>query len=317
MVMVSIDRPLRVKSLCIQLRRWAHAWACAVALTGVAFVSPLGAFSTDSLKFSAFDSLFITAATGEPRLKPMRDSCENLLLKRDSATVAYLLAERLTDQTPRQRHYVEKLFGLLSDSGRKAYVGLALRLAVEPAADSVKPQLLYVASTMGDASLGVLGLTYISHAHTEVRRMAARLLGAYPRREYAVALLQGLDGSPEAEKHQRLWALAAVAPYPQCDRLGSYLYDSSLAVRQMAVQALKRCADGKFSSLHLTLPKLAPGDTLPLRPYLAWLELALAFQTPEASAFAQALLAGLPQGTRQYYKSSDTERHPTGMYNKP
>jgi hypothetical protein len=85
----------------------------------------------------------------------------------------------------------------------------------------------------------------------------------------------------------------------------------------MAAQALKRCADGQFAKLNLTLPRLNSGDTLPTRPYLAWLDLALAIQTPEASAFAQSLLARLPQATRQYYKSSYSEGRSTGMYNKP
>lgn len=294
---------------------WGVLTACA-SLTPSSLSQPASASTTPEkvLVFSTFDSLFLTAAAGEPRLKTARDSCEKILVARGRETAAYLLAERLTNQTPRQRHYVEKLFGLLSDSGRRVEPGAALRAAlldVPQVPDSVKPQLLYVASTMADSSLADLGLLFITHTSSEfssdIRRMAARVLGAYPRSAHVEPLLNGLSHAPESERHQRLWALAALAPYPGCDGLKMHLGDSSLAVRQMAVQALHRCADGNFTKLNLTLPEPRANPILPTRPYLAWLELAQAFESPEAKIYAQRLLERLPPATRLYYPAAKPE----------
>lgn len=243
---------------------------------------------TDTLPaFTALDTLFLTAATGEPRLQAMRDSCERKLLALDAVTVSYLLARRLSDQTPRQRRYVERLFGLLADSGRHAGPGRALGLAVETANDSVKAQLLYVASTMADSSLQPLGLRYIGHAKPEIRRMAARVLGMVPRAEASLPLWQGLAGASETERHQRLWALAAIAPYPGCDSLRAFLGDSSLAVRQMAIHALGRCAAGDIAKLRLPDPQTIRDENPEGKSWSIWLALALQLKNAQGKSYAE------------------------------
>lgn len=257
------------------------------------------------------DTLFLTAATGEPRFQAQRDSCEKALLGRGAATVEYLLAERLSDQTPRQRRYVETLFGLLSDSGRVRFPGEAIAGAMAAVPDQVRPQLLYIASTMGDTSLGKLGLEWLTHDSLAVRCMAARLLGAYPKPAYAELLLRGLGSAPEVERHQRLWSLSAVygskdgaAPTEggkSCGRLQPYLVDSSLAVRHMAIRALANCAGGDFERIGFPDPEKEKGNSPRGISWLTWMELARVIAKPEALAWSQKAASRLAPESRSFF----------------
>jgi HEAT repeat protein len=299
----------------LPLRPWGQGWIFFPALLVVALafaaanpkpILPLLAIEEPQWdgwnKWDRWDSLFIIAATGEPRWQALRDSCEKELLSRSDATVEMLLARRLVDQTPRQRRYVERLFGLMSDSGRNKTPGIALRSALNRVDDSIKAQLLYVASTMADSNLLDLGHRFIQHEKPEIRRMAARVLGMLRHASSPEKLLPGINLLDEKERHQRAWALAELAPFPGCETLKELAGDPSLAVRQMISHALSRCAQGKMSKLNLSIPRLGPGDRLPVTPWLTYLDAAKEIGTPESLAFAEAILAKLPEETRRFYR---------------
>jgi hypothetical protein len=166
------------------------------------------AFSWTPPRFSGMDTLFITAATGEPRLKGPRDSAEKALLRAGEATLDYLVANRLTGQTPRQRHYVERLFAALSDSGLNPAPARKLDAALRTAPDSVKPQLLRIGSALGDTAFLPAARRYLRADSLEVRMMALRSLGIYPRPRDQAFLLDGIGALREEERRQRLWALS-------------------------------------------------------------------------------------------------------------
>ncbi len=276
----------------------AWLWVCILSTLAHAKPAPL----IDSLpSFTPLDSLFLTAATGEPRLQVARDSCEKKLIRLDTVTVNYLLTHRLFDQTPRQRRYVERLFGLLADSGRHAQPALALTRALDGVSDSAKAQLLYVASTMADSSLQPLGLRYISHEKPEIRRMAARVLGMVPRAGASLPLWQGLADAPETERHQRLWALAAIAPYPGCDSLRAFLGDSSLAVRQMAIHALGRCAAGDIAKLRLPDPETIRDENPEGKSWSIWLALAAQMKNAQGKNYAEKACRRLPEAAKLFH----------------
>lgn len=268
-------------------------------------------------QWNQWDSLFIIAATGEPRWQAQRDSCEQILLNHSDSTIPFLLTRRLSQQTPRQRHYVERLFGLMSDSGRQGSPGIAIRNALDTVNDSLKPQLLYIASTMGDAQLVDLGERFILSGKTDIRRMAARVLGMYPRPASIPFLTAELSKWDEAERHQRVWALALLAPYPGCENIKSWASDSSLAVRQMVSHALSRCAEGNFSKLNLTIPRLSSERFLPVTPWLTYIEAAIEISTTESLQFAHEILKQLPGDIRQFYSLEPTKVYNEGRTQKP
>src|SRR4051812_13339335 len=152
------------------------------------------------------DSLFIAAATGEPRFQRIRDSSEKILVAGDTATLDYLIAHRLMGQTPRQRHYVETLFKDISDSGRHPSAAARLAAALPTAADSLKPQLLHIGSELGDSAFLKTARNYLQHDSVEVRRNAVRSLGSYPSPENAAWLIAGLEKTRDLERAERLWA---------------------------------------------------------------------------------------------------------------
>src|SRR4051812_41813928 len=93
-----------------KMRRLRLILIVGIAAVTLAKASDPPAFVWHAPALSRMDTVFIIAATGEPRFKARRDSCEKLLLAGDSLTLDYLIARRLIGQTPRQRHYVEHLF---------------------------------------------------------------------------------------------------------------------------------------------------------------------------------------------------------------
>jgi hypothetical protein len=201
------------------------------------------------------DSLFLIAATGEPRFQPIRDSAEKLLVAEDTATLDYLLSRRLTGQTPRQRHYVETLFKAISDSGRHPRAAAKLDGALETAPDSLKTQLLYIGSELGDSAFLGTARRYLAHDSEDVRRNAARSLGSYPSPANASWLIAGLDKTRDLERAQRLWALGKQKDFKDWPKLLPVLRDSNLYNREMARRIVAHaCGDWTH------VEKFAPSD---------------------------------------------------------
>lgn len=232
-------------------RGWTRLAAAALAfpmITGLCLAAP----APDSLPKSRFlppvltrqDSLFLAAATGEPRFQPIRDSAEKILVAEDTATMDYLLARRLTGQTPRQRHYVETLFKALSDSGRHPQAAAKLDAALAAAPDSLKSQLLHIGSELGDSSFLSAAKRFLTHDSEDVRRNAARNLGAYPSAANAAWLIAGLDQTRDLERAERLWALGKQKDFKDWAKVLPVLRDSNLYNRELARRIVARsCGD--------------------------------------------------------------------------
>jgi hypothetical protein len=171
------------------------------------------AFAWTPPVLTRLDTLFITAATGEPKFQVARAAAEKALLA-DTATLPYLLAKRMRGQTPRQQHYVERLFTLSSDSGRnpRPRALLATALTAPHTSDTIRIQLLYIGSSLGDSSFRSAALPWLKSPSEPVRRMATRNLGVYPRPQNLPLLWDGLFTVHKLELQQRLWSLEAQGP---------------------------------------------------------------------------------------------------------
>lgn len=228
--------------------------------------SPLPGFAPPA--FTRRDSLFLAAATGEPRFQSLRDSARRILIGEDTATLDYLLARRLSDQTPRQRHYVEILFKAISDSGRRPAAAARLGAALETAPDSLKPQLLYIGSELGDSAFLKYARRYLSHDSEEVRKNAVRSLGAYPSPENAASLARDLGKTRDLELAERLWALGRQKDFRDWPGILPFLSDSNLYIRELARRIVANsCGDWA------NVEKLAPAD-MPDDLLLEWILMA-------------------------------------------
>jgi len=180
------------------------------------------------------DSLFIAAATGEPRFQIVRDSAQQILISENGATLDYLIARRLTGQMPRQRHYVETLFKAISDSGRNPFPAARLGAALPVAPDSVKAQLLHIGSELGDPVFLKIARIYLESDSVEVRKKAVRNLGSYPSPGNAAILLAGLEKTADLELAERLWALGRQKDFKEWPRMLPFLKDANLYNRELA-----------------------------------------------------------------------------------
>jgi hypothetical protein len=237
--------------------------------------------------FSRLDSLFIVAATGEPRFQSQRDSSQKALLALDTAALRYLLAHRLTGQTPRQRHYVETFFALASDSGRNPRPRSFLVQALSSGPDTIRAQLLYVGSEMKDSAFRREVLPYLHSDSESVRRMAARCLGSYPNPGNVPLLWDALEKTHGLELQQRLWALDAQGPVADWKRLIPLLRDSLFFNRQKIRDMLLKSTDSSWARLHEAIPP--PMDSVEL---LEWRLLAL--DAKGSSGFLDSTLRKLP-----------------------
>ncbi|MDB5051753.1 MAG: hypothetical protein JWO30_4824 [Fibrobacteres bacterium] len=243
------------------------------------------------------DTLFIIAATGEPRFKPMRDSAEKELIAGDTSTLDYLISKRLLNQTPRQRHYVESLFKSVSDSGRNHAPVTKLAAALSGAADSVQVQLLHIGSELGDTTFLPVARLYLRADSVEVRKTAARSLGSYPSPGNIALLLDGLDKTRDLELQARLWALDKQTGFKDWPRLLPVLEDENLYNRQLARRIVAKAA----------------GDWVPLERYiqaeldpeeqLEWVLLALEVPGPAAKAYVRKALPALDPEPRKFIES--------------
>jgi hypothetical protein len=221
-------------------------WVCLLLATcAVAWTPPL---------FSRLDSLFLTAATGEPRYQAARAAAEQAL-RADSATLPYLLENRLRRQTPRQQQYVERLFTLASDSGRNARPRLLLAAALRSGlSDTLCFQILYIGSKLGDTAFLPEALPWLNASFEPARRMAVRSLGAYPRGPNLPRLWSGLSETRGLERQQRLWALGAQEPLRDWRTLTPLLEDSLFFNRRTVRDMLLKATDSSWSVLRSGLP---------------------------------------------------------------
>ncbi len=232
----------------------AIALCCPVtAATSVDAPAPAFKFTPPAL--TRQDSLFLAAATGEPRFQSIRDSAQQILVAEDTLTLDYLIAKRLTGQTPRQRHYVETLFKAVSDSGRRPWPVARLGAALPVSPDSVKAQLLHIGSELGDSAFLKVARIYLEADSAEVRKNAVRSLGAYPSPANAAILVTGLEKTHDLELAERLWSLGRQEGFKEWVKVLPYLKDANLYNRELARRIVAAsCVDWS------NVEKLAPAD---------------------------------------------------------
>jgi hypothetical protein len=210
-------------------------------------------------RLTRLDSLFLIAATGEPRFQSARDSSEKTLLALGDETLNYLIAAQNQtgrERTPRQRQYVERLFTVMADSGRNPLPRRALARALAGSInDTVRAQWLYIGSRMADTAFRPAAMPYLGSSFEGVRRMAVRTLGAYPQPENLPHLWAGLDTLRGLELHQRLWALETHSPLSDWKRLIPLLSDADHFNRQKAREMLLRASDSNWVTLAGAMPK--------------------------------------------------------------
>jgi hypothetical protein len=248
--------------------------------------------------FSHQDSLFIVAATGEPRFKSKRDSAERELISGDTATLDYLVRSRLVSQTPRQRHYVESLFKAISDSGRNHAPVERISAALPAVPDSVKVQLLHIGSELGDSAFLAVARRYLGADSAEVRKTAVRSLGSYPSPANVLLLFDGLDKTRDLELQQRLWALSKQSEIKDWPRLLPLMRDSNLYNRQLVRQIVGKACSGNWLSLERYIPQ--PLDQASL---LEWIQLALETSGIDAKAYVRKNASKLEGYERRFIQS--------------
>jgi hypothetical protein len=248
-------------------------------------------------KFTHQDSLFLVAATGEPRFQTLRDAAEKELLAGDTATLDYLLARRLSGQTPRQRHFVETVFKLMSDSGKNPAPTRKLGSALPGAADSIRAQLLHIGSELGDSTFLPVACVYLRDDSVEVRKSALRSLGCYPSPRVIPLLLDGLDSVRDLERQARLWALDKQSAFKDWPRLIPILADGNLYNRQLARRIAAKSA-GDWTLLEGYVPTDRDPET-----QLEWVLLALETPGAAAKAYVRKTLPAMDPETRKFIES--------------
>lgn len=275
--------------------------------------SPVFAFTPPVL--TRQDSLFIVAATGEPKWQPLRDSAEKRLKAEGVATLDYLVARRLTGQTPRQRHYVERVFTLVSDSGKSKAPVERLEQALATAPDSVKVQLLRIGSALGDSAFLKVALKHLASDSVEVRKLALRSLGTYPRPANVPLLLKGLETTWGLERQVRLWALAQQASFAGYRELLRYLQDPHQFNRQWVRQIVAKNAGGDWSQVAAQAPAIPSAQAAAKSPppeqaaalateRLEWCLLALEMPGPASKAWLTRMLPRLDPSQRRFFASA-------------
>jgi hypothetical protein len=244
------------------LRQIFAALAFSFLISHFSFSSPLPSFSR-------LDSLFLIAATGEPRFAAQRDSCEKILTARDAETLDYLTRlAALPDRslTPRQRQYIERLFTIVADSGRNPAARAALARAIDAApGDTLRARWLQVGSRLGDTAFRAVALPWLnsgSDGPVLARRAAARVLGAYPGADNVPLLLDGIDALRGADRHARLWALGEQPAIRDWRPLLPLLADADYFNRRKVRDLLLKATDSSWATLGRAMSKdpEKPGD---------------------------------------------------------
>ncbi|MEO6098522.1 MAG: HEAT repeat domain-containing protein [Fibrobacteria bacterium] len=274
-------------------------WFSILSLISIAASAPaFPAFRFVRPVFTHQDSLFIVAATGEPRFKGERDSAERELISGDTATLDYLVRSRLEFQTPRQRHYIETLFKAISDSGRNHGPVERIAAALPKASDSVKAQLLHIGSELGDSAFLSVARLYLTADSTEVRKAAVRSLGSYPSPANVSVLLDGLEKTRDLELQKRLWALSMQADIKEWPRLLPLMRDSNLYNRQLVRQIVGKACSGNWQLLERYIPQ--PLDQTSL---MEWIQLALETPGIDAKAYVRKNASKLDGYERRFIQS--------------
>jgi hypothetical protein len=246
---------------------------------------------------SRMDSLFIIAATGEPRFKTLRDSCEKILVA-DSGTPAYLLAHRLTGQTPRQRHYVERLFTAIADSGRRPIATQKIGLALPGVPDTIKAQLLHIGSELGDPAFLPIAKLYLNADSEQVRKSAVRSLGLYPQGQDQAYLMDRVQKTKGLERQVNLWALNRQGPIKNWSGLLPILKDEKLYNRQLARRIISESCQNDWPQIEkLMPPKIEPQDRL------EWILLAFEMHSPKARHFIKQELNQLQLSQQKFLQA--------------
>lgn len=244
------------------------------------------------------DSLFIVAATGEPRFKAQRNSAERELIEGDTATLDYLIEKRLSGQTPRQRHYVENLFKAISDSGRNRAPVIRIAKALSGVPDSIKVQLLHIGSELGDSAFLPEVRRFLAADSVEVRKQAVRSLGTYPSPTNVFLILNGLEKTKDLELQQRLWALSKQAELKDWPRLLPLMRDSNLYNRQLVRQIVGKACAGNWLLVERYIPQ-----PLDQKALLEWIQLALETSGIDAKAYVRRNAPLLEPYERRYIQS--------------
>lgn len=244
------------------------------------------------------DSLFIVAATGEPRFKAQRNSAERELIEGDTATLDYLIEKRLSGQTPRQRHYVENLFKAISDSGRNRGPVIRIAKALSGVPDSIKVQLLHIGSELGDSAFLPEVRRFLAADSVEVRKQAVRSLGTYPSPTNVFLILNGLEKTKDLELQQRLWALSKQAELKDWPRLLPLMRDSNLYNRQLVRQIVGKACAGNWLLVERYIPQ-----PLDQKALLEWIQLALETSGIDAKAYVRRNAPLLEPYERRYIQS--------------
>ena len=250
------NRNLRIEPRTVSTVRSSLLATLSLAISAVAWTPPM---------FSRLDTLFLTAATGEPKFQVAREAAE-AALRADSNTLTYLLARRLQGQTPRQQQYVERLFTLASDSGRNPRPRLLLTSALASVlsasplssdlfrSDTVRAYLLYLGSRLGDSAFLPTAVAHRHASYEPIRRMAVRSLGAYPRPSNIPLLWDGLFKTRGLELQQRLWALDAQGPLKNWKALVPLLSDSLYVNRRKVRDMMLKATDSSWNTLKTAMP---------------------------------------------------------------
>jgi hypothetical protein len=230
-----------------------------VALAGAFAFTAVATQAAPSSDFSRLDSLFLVAASGEPRFAGWRDSSEKVLVAEGAQTLSYLASTAGHDRTPRQRHYVERLFTLVADSGRNpAAREILIRAILAAPNDTLRARWLYIGSRIGDTVFRDAALPWLNVESGLVRRNATRVLGAYPRPENIPLLLAGLDTLRGPDRFARLWALeGALAKDSAFDWkvLTPLLADTDSFNRRKVRDILLKATDSSWTALRVALPR--------------------------------------------------------------
>ena len=262
-----------------------------------------------SYSFSRLDTLFLTAATGEPRFQAARDSSEGLLRAGSAATLDWLV-DTLTARpdrplTPRQRHYVERLFTVIGGSGREpAARGVLARAVREARDDTARAQWLYIGSRIGDTAFRAAALPWTTAGSEAVRRMAFRSLGAYPHPDNAAVLWTALGGAASGlERHMVLWALAQQAPgdIGSAARLAPLLQAPEAYNRRLVRDLMLKATDSSWTTLAPFMPRALPQ---PLRREW-WL---LARDARGGDEFLRAEARRMTEEEKRFFSAGKTRR---------
>lgn len=282
--------------------RWGRARCLRPVMLAVLTAAGVGVAAPDPSHegFTRMDTLFLTAATGEPRFAADRARAESALVALDTVALRWLVRTAGRERTPRQRHYADRLFRLVADSGRNDGARRVLGEAIASAPDdTLRATWLHAVSRLEDPAARVLALPWLDSGASAVRRMAARTLGEYPHLDHVEPLRAGLAAAADGARHMRLWALTRQPPARDPGRIPFYaalLGDSVAVIRGLARDRMLRDADSTWARLRKHMPR----DPAPALRREWWL-LASATKDKAGSAWLHREAARMSEEDRRFF----------------